>query len=236
MVSLSATEPDPEVVAKAQAILERLRQRTPTEGSHGRLAPIDQLVCTILSQNTTDASRDRAYADLRSAYPDWPGVLAAPTARIESLIRVCGLANQKAPRIQRALRAVSRAAPSGASWSLDFLREMSPADARAWLTAIDGVGIKTASIVMLFALDMPAVPVDTHVHRVAGRLGLISATTTAERAHHVLEAIVPPSDYLPFHLALIHHGRAVCRSRRPRCESCPLEDLCVWRATAAAGR
>lgn len=219
--------------ARASEVLRRLHDRTPLEPTHSRLEPMDQLVCTILSQNTTDAARDRAFADLKAAYADWPAVLDAPTAEVEQIIRGCGLANQKAPRIQRALRAALEATPPGRPPSLDFLRGRPPAEARAWLTAIDGIGVKTASIVMLFALDLPALPVDTHVHRVAGRLGLVGPKTTAERAHDLLEAIVPAADYLPFHLALIHHGRTVCRARRPACDECALADLCDWRASGA---
>jgi endonuclease III len=208
----------------ARVVHDRLRGRYPTDGHPGRMPPVDELVCTILSQNTTDSARDRAFATLRAAFPDWEAVRDAPTADVEDCIRVCGLANQKAPRIQGALRAI--AAHTGGALTLDFLRDLPRDEARAWLTAIDGVGIKTASIVLLFALGIPALPVDTHVHRVSGRLGLIGPGTSAEKAHHVLEAIVPPEHYMSFHMALIGHGRAVCRAQRPRCAECPLADVC----------
>jgi endonuclease III len=213
---------------RAREVLALLACLYPLQERPGRLPPVDELVCTILSQNTTDAARDRAFGNLRGAFPDWEAVRDAPTAEVEALIRVCGLANRKAPRLQAALRAVGEHA--GGRLSLDFLRAMSPAEARAWLTALDGVGIKTASIVLLFALDMPALPVDTHVHRVAGRLGLIAPGTSAEKAHYVLEALVPPEHYLVFHMALIRHGRAVCRARGPRCGQCVLAHVCDWRA------
>jgi endonuclease-3 len=220
--------------AKARAVLALLRGRTPTTSTHGELAPVDQLVCTILSQNTTDSTRDRAFANLKAAFPDWREVPDRPTDEIEGLIRVCGLANQKAPSIQRALRAVRDRTGDASELSLDFLRQMGVEDARAWLTAINGVGIKTASIVLLFGLGMNALPVDTHVLRVSGRLGLIPLGTNAERAHRLLEAIVPPADYMAFHLALIHHGRTVCRARTPSCGQCPLTDLCDWFAEATS--
>ncbi|MFN2115558.1 MAG: endonuclease III domain-containing protein [Anaerolineae bacterium] len=194
----------------------------------GRLAPVDELVCTILSQNTTDVARDRAYEALRAAYPTWEQVRDAPVEAVEDRIRVCGLANQKAPRIKRALEAVT--AETGGELSLEFLREMPRDDARAWLTSIKGVGVKTASIVLLFALDIPALPVDTHVHRLARRLGLIPERMTAERAHAELESLLPEELYLPFHMELINHGRAVCRARAPRCGECPLTDLCEYYA------
>jgi len=205
----------------------RLALLYPAAGEHESGDPVDELVCTILSQNTTDVARDRAYSRLRNAFPDWYSVRDAPVEQIEDLIRVCGLANQKAPRIKGALLAVSE--HTGGELSLDFLREMQIEDARAWLTEIKGVGIKTASIVLLFALGMPAMPVDTHVHRTVRRLGLIPENTSVERAHHLLEALVPQDLYLPLHKELVWHGRAVCRARRPLCDVCTLQDLCVWR-------
>jgi endonuclease-3 len=144
---------------------------------------------------------------------------------------VCGLANQKAPRIQRALASIAE--HTGGELTLDFLRDFPVGEARAWLMRIDGVGIKTASIVLLFALGMPALPVDTHVHRVAGRIGLIPPRTSAEKAHYALEAIVAPERYLPFHVTLIAHGRRVCKAQRPRCEACAVADVCDWFAAGS---
>jgi endonuclease-3 len=210
--------------AKAAEVLRRLVAARPVLDRPGRLPPVDELVCTILSQNTTDAARDRAFDSLRAAYPTWEAVAAAPVADVEDRIRVCGLANQKAPRIQGALRAIEER--TGGPLELDFLRDMPVEEARAWLTSIDGIGVKTASIVLLFAFEKPALPVDTHVHRVAGRLGLIPAAMSAEKAHAALEALVDPDDYLAFHMALIRHGREVCRARRPACGACALADLC----------
>ena len=211
---------------KARTVLRRLERIYPLDEHPGRLPLVDELVCTILSQNTTDRARDQAFERLREGYPTWDAVRDAPVEEVEVAIRVCGLANQKAPRIQAALRAATER--SGREVSLDFLKEMEPQEAREWLMGLDGVGIKTASIVLLFALDMPALPVDTHVHRVAGRLGLIEPGTSAEKAHYALEEIVPVTEYLPFHMALIRHGREVCRARRPRCDACTLTDLCDW--------
>lgn len=222
-----------ETADRAEIVLARLTERYALDEHPGRLPPVDELVCTILSQNTTDAARDRAFTRLVSDYPDWRAVRDAPVADIEDRIRVCGLANQKAPRIKAALAAVTP--PGGTEPTLDFLRDMDVEAARQWLMGIDGVGIKTASIVLLFALDMPALPVDTHVHRVAGRIGLLPEGTSAAKAHHVLEAAVAPEHYLPFHMALIHHGRAVCRARRARCEACPLTDVCDWFAETSPG-
>lgn len=222
-----------ETARKAEIVMARLTERYEIGEHPGRLAPVDELVCTILSQNTTDAARDRAFTRLVRDYPDWQAVRDAPVREIEDRIRVCGLANQKAAYIKAALAAVTP--PDGGEPTLDFLRDMDVEEARRWLMEIDGVGIKTASIVLLFALDMPALPVDTHVHRVAGRLGLLPKGTSAAKAHHVLEAAVAPEHYLPFHMALIHHGRALCRARRPRCEECPLTDVCDWFAESSPG-
>jgi len=214
--------------AKALEVHRRLAEAQGPPEPPGRLAPVDELVCTILSQNTTDVTRDRAFANLRAAYPDWAAVRDAPADALEGHIRVAGLPRQKAASIQRALAAIT--ARTGGELSLDFLAAMGRDEARAWLTAIDGVGVKTASIVLLFALGMPALPVDTHVHRVAGRLGLIPPRMGAARAHGFLEDLLPAALYHPFHIALITHGRRVCKAPRPRCEACVLTDLCDWYA------
>lgn len=186
--------------------------------------PLDELINTILSQNTNDLNRDRAYRALRSAFPTWAAVRDAPTKRVIAAIKPAGLANQKGPRIQKVLERIT--AERG-QLDLNFLADMDTAEAKAWLTSLDGVGPKTASIVLLFALGKPAFPVDTHIHRVTGRLGLIPPKTTADQAHEILEALVPPEWYHPFHLLVIQHGRKVCKAQRPLCEICPLQKHCV---------
>lgn len=195
----------------------------PTWRQH--LAPVDELVCTILSQNTSDTNRDRAYTALCARFPTWDAVRDAPLEAVIDAIRPAGLANQKAPRIQAALRYLTE--QQGAI-TLDFLNDMSLDEARAWLTGINGIGPKTAAIILLFAFNRPAFPVDTHVHRVTRRLGLIGPKTTAERAHAELEAIIPPEDYYPAHLNLIRHGREICHARNPRCTICPLAPHCDY--------
>jgi endonuclease-3 len=192
--------------------------------------PVDALVGTILSQSTADTNTARAFARLKARYPDWESVIDAPVADLVETIRVAGLANQKAPRIQDALRTIRQ---ERGSISLDFLAGMPPREAEAWLTRIHGVGRKTAGIVLLFSLGMPAFPVDTHVHRVSGRLGLIPPRANPDRAMDILEALGAPETYYPFHINLIRHGRAVCKAPRPLCERCPVQDLCdYYRATA----
>jgi len=192
-----------------------------------RLDPVSELVSTILSQNTNDTLRDRAYDRLRERYPTWEQVRDAPVRQIEKAIRVCGLSRQKAPRIKKALQHVTR---ERGALTLDFLRDLPVDEARQWLMSIDGVGPKTAAIVLLFSLNKPAFPVDTHVHRVTGRLGLIPPRASAEKAHVILEELVPAELYLPFHLNVIVHGREVCHARKPQCHACVLRRLCRYYA------
>jgi endonuclease-3 len=156
---------------------------------------------------------------------DWEAVRDAPVEDVVEAIRPAGLANQKAPRIQDALRFVTE---QRGKLTLDFLADMDIEAAKAWLTQINGVGPKTAAIILLFAFGKPAFPVDTHVHRVTKRLGLIDPKTSAEKAHRELEAIIPPDEYYPAHLNIIRHGREICHARRPRCEECPLTSYCDY--------
>jgi endonuclease-3 len=189
--------------------------------------PIDQLVVTILSQHTSDINTGRAFASLRARFPTWEEVIAAPTGAVADAIRSGGLADQKAPRIQGVLAEVLRTV---GSFDLTFLRDMSVPEAREWLVRLHGVGPKTASCVLLFSLGMPALPVDTHVHRVARRLGLIGPNVSAEAAHALLEkALGGDRDQVyAFHVNMIAHGRAICTARRPYCERCSLSDCCDY--------
>jgi len=211
--------------AKYQIIAHLLEEMYGYPEWRQHLAPVDELVCTILSQNTSDTNRDRGYVALRERFPTWEAVRDAPVDEVIDAIRPAGLANQKGPRIQAALRYLGE---QNGALSLDFLDDMSIDDAKAWLTGINGIGPKTAAIILLFAFNRPAFPVDTHVHRVTRRLGLIGPKTTAERAHVELEAIAPPEDYYPVHLNIIRHGREICHARRPRCEICPLAPHCDY--------
>lgn len=189
------------------------------------LPPLDELVSTILSQNTNDANRDRAFETLKRLFPRWEGVRDAPAESIIQAIRPAGLANQKGPRIQTVLRAIS--AERGAL-DLDFLQDLPLEQARAWLTRFKGVGPKTAAIVLLFSLGRPAFPVDTHIYRLTGRLGLRPEKMTVEEAHSHLEALFPPETYYAAHLNLIRLGREVCRARKPACAACPVRLLCDY--------
>lgn len=187
------------------------------------LPAIDELVSTILSQNTNDVNRDRAFDSLRAKFPTWEKVRDAKTEAVVAAIRPAGLANQKGPRIQEVLRSIT--AERG-SLDLSFLADLSVEEARAWLTRFNGVGPKTAAIVLCFSLGMPAFPVDTHIYRVSGRIGLRPERMTVEQAHPHLEALFPPETYYAGHLNLIRLGREVCGARKPLCRKCPVRDLC----------
>jgi len=187
--------------------------------------PLDTLMLTILSQNTNDVNRDRAFYTLRQRFPTWEAVRSAPTDDVVEAIRTAGLANQKGPRMQEALAIIAERA---GSLNLDFLEQMDLEEARLWLTSIKGVGPKTAAIVLCFAFGKPAFPVDTHVHRVSKRLGLIGPKATREQAHVILEALVPPELCHVFHLNLIEHGRHVCKAGQPLCEICTIRQYCDY--------
>ncbi len=184
---------------------------------------LDALVATILSQNTSDANSGAAFEQLRRKFRDWDAVRRAPGAKIARAIRHAGLSNQKAPRIKAILQQIH---DERGELSLDFLRAAPTPNAVAYLRELPGVGPKTAACVLLFACRKPVLPVDTHVHRVSRRLGLIGPQTDAAKAHEELAALVPARRVLEFHVQLIRHGRTVCAARSPGCESCRLLDLC----------
>ncbi len=193
-----------------------------------RRNPVGQLVATMLSQATTDAQTARSFAELRRRFPTWEQVRQAPASQIAQAVRSSGLSEQKAPRIKRALQHITR---ERGRIELGFLKKMPPPEAKRWLTNIAGVGPKTASIVLLFSFQMPFFPVDTHVHRVTKRLGWIPENASAEKAHEILAAAIPPKLHYRLHLNLIAHGRAICQARRPRCEVCPLIEVCRYYQT-----
>jgi endonuclease-3 len=224
---LAASVPEPvSVEQRATEINEILTSYygEPTR-PQGRIDPLSELIAVILSQHTSDLNSERAFNSLRARFPSWAAVREAPTAEVADAIRSGGLAVIKAPRIQRVLDQIHAAR---GELSLDFLADLSLDDARTFLRTLDGVGPKSAACVLLFSLDQPAMPVDTHVHRVAGRLGLIPPRTTADAAHEQLERMVPPADVYRFHVSLIQHGRAVCKAQRPRCPHCPVNALCPY--------
>ena len=191
------------------------------------LAPLDELVDCILSQSTNDANRDRAFDGLKARFSSWEAVRDADVGDVIDAIKPAGLANQKAPRIQQVLRTITE---QRGSLTIDFLDALELEEARAWLVSLDGVGPKTAAIVLCFAFNRPAFPVDTHIHRLGQRIGFVPAGITAEKAHPLMEAIVPPQDHYAFHLNMIRHGREICHARKPECERCPLTVCCDYYA------
>ena len=189
------------------------------------LPAIDELVSTILSQNTNDVNRDRAFNALRAKFSTWESVRDANETAVIDAIRPAGLGNQKGPRIQNVLREITQ---QRGELSLDFLSTMPDSEALEWLMSFKGVGPKTASIVLLISLGKPAFPVDTHIYRVSGRLGLRPKNMTADQAHIHLGNLFPPESYYAAHLNLIRLGREVCQARRPNCPACPLQELCEY--------
>jgi endonuclease III len=189
------------------------------------LPALDELVSTILSQNTNDRNRDLAFQALRRRFPSWEQVRDAPTEQVVDAIRIAGLGNQKGPRIQAVLREITAAR---GALDLSFLADMPIDEAHAWLTHFKGVGPKTAAIVLVFSLGKPAFPVDTHIYRVSGRIGLRLERMTVEDAHPHLASLFSPEDYGPDHLNLIRLGREICHPRNPECGRCPLRNVCDY--------
>lgn len=192
---------------------------------HEPLPAVDELVCTILSQNTNDINRDIAFRALKARFGSWEEMMDADPAELQYVIRVAGLAQQKGPNIQAALTAISE---KSGKFDLDWLKDLDLEEARNWLVNLKGVGPKTAAIVMVFSLGMPAFPVDTHIYRVSGRIGLRPEKINVEKTHEYLEVIGNPSDFGHLHLNLISLGRQFCQARKPKCSGCPVLDLCDY--------
>jgi endonuclease-3 len=210
-------------LARAVAILDDFYGRRVLSP---RYPPVDELVFTVLSQNTADVNTERTFAALKRRFPLWSAARDADVEQIEEAIALGGLAHTKAPRIKRILQAIS--AETGEP-DLGALDTMDDVEALSYLTGLPGVGPKTAACVLLFSLGRPVMPVDTHVHRVARRLGVIEAGVTAERAHPMLTELAGPDDAAQIyavHVDFVRHGRRICHARRPACGECPLAGLC----------
>jgi endonuclease III len=231
-------------------VLERLADAYGHPAWERRLDPTSELILTILTQNSADTNAEIAFQLLREAYPsglppethrpgpgwggfglpdgpppDWAAVENAPIPELTNVIRPGGLANQKAPRIQATLRRIRE---ERGDYSLDFLAEMSPLDARAWLTSIDGIGKKTASIVLLFCFGMPLMPIDRHVERVSRRVGLLPPKATIDQAHDLFLGVFKPDEMYEAHINLIQHGRKICHAQKPECGRCPVRLRCRY--------
>lgn len=203
------------------AIRDRLREMYGERENHPHGDPIAELVRTVLSQNTNDRNRDVAFDRMREAFPTWEQVRDAPVEDLIEALRPGGLAQTKAPRIQAILRELDD------DPDLDWLEQVRREDAVEFLTSLPGVGRKTAACVLIFTWDLPEIPVDTHVHRVGGRLGLFRENAPFEEAHDEMLAITPAEDAYEFHVNLILHGRGPCRPK-PRCGECDLRRMCPW--------
>ena len=204
-------------------VLRRLEEAYGPIAWRPRLDPVSELVFTILSQHTSDLNAERAFRRLLEEFGSWEAVAQGDVGRIAACITVGGLAQQKAPRLRAVLRTIQE---RRGALDLSFLKDLPLEEAKAWLRALPGVGPKTAAVVLCFSLGMPAMPVDTHVYRVARRLGLIGPRVTPEQAHDALERMVPPDRVFAFHVALITHGRRTCKAPRPQCARCVLRHGC----------
>lgn len=216
---------------RPSAIIKRLEREAPLTPWRPTRAPVAELVLTLLSQNTSDTNSGRAFQQLLKRFDGWDEILAAPVEQVEDAIRPGGLAPTKARRMHALLAELRDRL--GPDWDAGLLATMPIAEAKRWLVSLPGVGPKTAACVLLFSLGRPALPVDTHVHRVAQRLGLIGPKVGALPAHDALEAQMQPDRYYPFHVLLIRHGRRVCHARAPKCGECVLADRCPARADFA---
>jgi endonuclease III len=229
-------------------VLEGLTRQYGEQRWEARLDPTSELILTILTQNTADVNAEKAYEALRRAYPserapeehrpgigwggeglttapppDWSAVEHAPLPELIDVIRPGGLGPQKAPRLQATLRFIRE---QRGDYGLAFLADMPALQARDWLTSIDGIGKKTASIVLAFCFGMPVMAVDRHVERVSKRIGLIPEKATADQAHDLFLGILEPDEMYAAHVLLIHHGRAICHAQNPKHDICPVRDRC----------
>ncbi len=206
-----------------QRVVEMLTPRYGVFDQTPRYSALDELIFTVLTQHTSDLNAERAFDSLRERIPTWERVMHADPTDIAQAIYHGGMSNQKSQRI---IDILTEIAARRGTLEIDFLRDLELDEAREWLTTLPGVGPKTAAVVMVFALGMPAFPVDTHIHRVAMRLGMLEHGTSADKAHPIMEAKTPADQRFQLHMLLITHGRQICKARRPLCGECPLALEC----------
>jgi endonuclease-3 len=217
--------PDQSQIKKAQKVYQILFRFYGQPTWRNPLTPLDELMSTILSQNTNDHNRDTAFQNLKNIFPFWEQVRDAPQEEVINAIRSAGLANQKGARMQSILQQITL---ERGNLDLTFLAEQSAEKARQWLLRFKGVGPKTASIVMQFSLNHSAFPVDTHIYRVSGRLGLRPVKMNVEKTHELMEQLFNPDQYSTAHLNIIRLGREICIARKPQCLDCPLQKKCSF--------
>lgn len=214
--------PDPSDIAAVQRLL---RASQGPFVAKPQLPIIDEVVATVLSQHTSDLNSGRAFAQLKDKFRGWEQVLEASAGQVADAIRCGGIADQKARRIKQILCAIRE---REGRIDLSRLNDLDDGAVEEYLTSLPGVGPKTAACVLVFSMGRAAFPVDTHVHRIAVRLGWIPPDTSAEQAHRILGPAVPPGIRYDLHLALIEHGRGVCKAPHPRCGPCVLRDECAY--------
>ena len=225
MISLPHGNKQLKLQQKAKIISDTLEDLFGIPTWDGTEDVLECLILTILSQNTTDVSRDKGYAQLREKFPTWEDVLNADADAVEETIKIVGLGKQKTETIKNFL-----------SWlkseyndlSLEFIHDMKTEDALEFLIQHKGIGIKTASVTLSFACGRDVFPVDTHILRISKRLGLIPQNCSAEKAHLELPTLIPKGKTYPFHMNLIYFGRQICNARKPLCEKCPLTEHCLY--------
>jgi endonuclease III len=209
---------------KVRIITQKLEGRFGEPRWPGRGKPLDDLILTILSQNTNDSNRDVAYRRLRERFADWESVMAAPVAEIAEAIRPAGLGNQKATHIKEILLWVHE---TYGALNLDFICDMPPDEVRQTLLQRKGIGIKTISVVLMFSCGADVFPVDTHVHRLCRRLGLVPEKASAKKTHELMQPLVPQGKAYSLHINFLKLGRTVCKAQKPLCSNCPLAELCL---------
>jgi endonuclease-3 len=225
MASEPGTLPKAQDRDYAAEVYHRLLARYGAPDWRPYYAPMDELILTILSQNTNDVNSLRAFRAMQARYPTWQAVMDAPTAELQETISSAGLAEIKAPRIQAALVRIKE---ERGDFTIDFLADLPEDEAMAWLTSFHGIGHKTASLVLLFCFGKATFPVDTHIWRISRRLGLGGPKASAEKFKAIWEQLTPPEWYYPLHLDLLRHGRETCHAYRPACGHCVLYDLCEY--------
>lgn len=214
------------LVEKAQVVYARLVEIFGEPQWQGGDDPVDELIWTILSANTNDTNSARAFRQLKATFgDDWEAVRTAPLDAIKEAIRTAGMYNQKAPRIVETLNIIKELE---GDYKLDHLAEMEVPEALAYLTALPGVGHKTASIVLLFCFNRASFPVDTHIQRISQRLGISGRRDSPEKIKRIWERLMPPETFYALHINLIRHGREICGALKPRCEICPLQSICDY--------
>lgn len=204
-------------------LLREYPERHPARPRGTKKDPVEELIFTVLSQNTSDVNRDRAWASMRARFPKWTDVLGSRTADLEDAIKMGGLAKTKAPRIQAILREVLE---REGKISLNKLRRMPDDEVAGYLATLPGIGPKTIACVLAFSLERPVLPVDTHVHRIGERLRFYPPKTREVDAQRIYQSLVPAGDRVETHMSLIAHGRTTCTALRPACVRCVIADLC----------